>query len=104
METSESSELQDSNRKTSLKSDRFFQTSLVVIFIGFFLMTIGTPNYYSVPPEPVTSSSTLYDFGTYILLFGIVLLLSALARYVSKRMSDQDFWWVIKTGPFTSPT
>ena len=103
MKTNESKELPDSYQKKSLKRDRFFLTSLIVIFIGFILATIGTPNYYSVPPEPVASPITLYDFGIFILLFGIVMLIAALARYVSSRMSDQDFWWVIKTGPFPSP-
>jgi len=104
MATNDSEELSDNYRKRSLKSDRFLQASLVVILIGFFLMAIGTPNYYSVPPEPVPTPVTLYDLGAFILLLGVVLLIAALARYVSDRMSDQDFWWVIKTGPFTSPT
>ncbi len=104
MEDSESKESSDDYRKRSLKSDRFFQVSLVVVFIGIVLITIGDPYYYSVPPEPTQSSFNLYDFGTFILLLGIILLVTALGNYVSKRMSDQDFWWVIKTGPFPQPT
>jgi len=104
MEDTESKESTESSRRRSLKSDRFFLTSLVVIVVGFILMTIGTPNYYSEPPAPVTYQSNLYDLGVFILLLGVVLLVAALARYVSKRMSDEDFWWVIKTGPFPKPT
>jgi hypothetical protein len=105
MEHSESKDLPDSNHKRSLKSDRFFQASIVVILIGTLMIILDSLNYYSIPPEPVSSPITLYDLGTYILLVGIIMLLiAALARYLSDRMSGQDFWWVVKTGPFTSPT
>ena len=57
MENGESKEVADDYRKRSLKSDRFFQASLVVIIIGVLLVTIGTPNYYSIPPEPVSSAA-----------------------------------------------
>jgi hypothetical protein len=103
MENSEPEEILDVYRKRSLKCDTFFQTSLVVILIGLLFITIGTPNYYSVPPEPATSPINLYDIGTFILLLGVILLIAALARYVSNRMSDEDFWWVIRTGPFSRP-
>ena len=104
MEDSGLKESTDDYQKRSLKSDRFFQASLVVIFVGFIFITLGNPHYYSVPPEPEVSAFNLYDLGAFILLLGIVLLIAALGNYVSKRMSDKDFWWVIKTGPFTSPT
>ncbi|TFG28896.1 hypothetical protein EU527_16630 [Candidatus Thorarchaeota archaeon] len=87
-----------------MKNDWLFLTSLVIIIIGFILQTLGIPNYYSVPPEPIVPPLNLYNYGFFIFLVGIVLLIAALGRYVSKRMSDQDFWWIIKTGPFDRPT
>jgi len=104
MQDCEPKELRNNDQKRSLKGDRFFQASLIAILAGLVLTMLGTPNYYSVPPEPNTTANDVYSLGSFILLFGILLLLAALANYVSKRMSDQDFWWVIKTGPFPQTT
>ena len=104
MEESEQNESTDSSHRRSLKSDKFFLSSLVVIIVGFILLTIGSPSYYSEPPAPISYPLNLYNLGFFILLLGVVLVITALARYVSKRMSDEDFWWVIKTGPFPKPT
>ena len=104
MESSEQKEVIESPRKRSLKSDKFFLTSIVVVVLGFILTTIGSPSYHSEPPEPVSYLLNLYNLGVLILLLGVVLVIAALGRYVSKRMSDQDFWWVIKTGPFPKQT
>lgn len=104
MEDSESKESTDDHQKRSLKSDRFFQASLVIILLGLVIIPLSMSNFSGVPTEQNASSLVLHQFGFYIALLGILLLIAALGNYVSKRMSDKDFWWVIKTGPFPQPT
>nr|KXH70009.1 MAG: hypothetical protein AM324_01715 [Candidatus Thorarchaeota archaeon SMTZ1-83] len=88
-------------KNLSLKTDRLFQLGLVLEIIGPVLMALGTaPTGYA---ETYVPASTPYIAGFALLLAGVFVLLIGLARYVSRRMSDSDTWWVIKVGPTARP-
>lgn len=88
-------------KNLSLKTDRLVQLGIALEIIGPVLMAMGTaPSGFMdtyVPP------STAYTAGMVLVLAGVFVLLIGLARYVSKRMSDSDTWWVIKVGPTARP-
>ncbi|MFW9911517.1 MAG: hypothetical protein ACFFEU_03545 [Candidatus Thorarchaeota archaeon] len=73
----------------SLLRDRLVQLGIVLEIIASVFMYLGT--------------SATYRAGMILLLAGVFVLLIGLARYVSKRMSDSDTWWVIKLGPTARP-
>jgi hypothetical protein len=85
----------------SLKRDRLVQLGLVLEVIGIVLHTSGTSA--SGLRETYVPPSTPYVVGMILLLAGVFVLLIGLARYVSRRMSDSDTWWVIKLGPTARP-
>jgi len=88
-------------KNLSLKTDRLVQLGLVLEIIGPVLMAMGTaPTGYA---ETYVPPSTPYIAGVVLLLAGVFVLLIGLARYVSRRMSDSDTWWVIKVGPTARP-
>ena len=85
----------------SLKKDRLFQLGIVLEIIGPVLIAMGTPP--SGFGETYVPPSTPYVAGSVLLLAGVFVLILGLARYVSRRMSDSDTWWVIKVGPTARP-
>jgi putative Mn2+ efflux pump MntP len=85
----------------SLRTDRLVQLGIVLEIIGPVLMALGTPPTGFA--ETYVPASTPYIAGMVFLLMGVFVLLIGLARYVSRRMSDSDTWWVIKVGPTARP-
>lgn len=85
----------------SLKTDRLVQLGILLEIVGPVLMAMGTPPTGFA--ETYVPASTPYTAGMIFLLAGVFALLIGLARYVSRRMSDSDTWWVIKMGPTARP-
>jgi len=94
---------EDHKNEKSLRSDRLFQLALVIMIVGLILGMTGTAEYYSITDELYVPTLNSYGIGLMILLIGLAVLLAALSRYVSRRMSDRDTWWIIKTGPTARP-
>ena len=71
MVTSELQESEGQERRNNLKHNRLFLVSLVMIALGFILLILSTPDYYSVHPEQ--SISPLICLISDSLLYWLVL-------------------------------
>jgi hypothetical protein len=85
----------------SLKRARLVQLGILLEIIGPVLMAMGTPARGF--EETYVPASAPYVAGSILLLAGVFVIILGLARYVSRRMSDSDTWWVIKVGPTARP-
>ena len=80
---------EEDERYKRLRNENLFIVGLFALVVGFMLATFG--------------SEAGYQVGNGLIILGILLVLFGIARYVSKRVSDEDFWWSLKTGPFQKP-
>ena len=78
-----------SERYKRLRNEKLFIVGLFALVAGFMLATFG--------------SEAGYQTGNVLIILGALLVLFGIARYVAKRVSDEDFWWSLKTGPFQKP-
>ncbi len=78
-----------SERYKRLRNEKLFIVGLFALVAGFMLATLG--------------SEAGYQIGNVLIILGVLLVLFGIARYVSKRVSDEGFWWSLKTGPFQKP-
>ena len=78
-----------SERYKRLRNENLFIVGLFALVAGFMLATFG--------------SEAGYQTGNVLIILGVLLVLFGIARYVSKRISDEGFWWSLKTGPFQKP-
>lgn len=104
MTSTDSEVANQQEKKKTLWNDDLFRLSLIIVISGIVIQSVGMQLSYLVPPESIPTSLLLYNLGFLIFIFGVIFLIAALGRYISKKLSDQDFWWIIKTGPFTKPT
>jgi uncharacterized membrane protein len=80
---------EESDRYKRLRNEKLFIVGLFALIVGFMLATFG--------------SEVGYQTGNGLIILGALLVLLGIARYVSKRVSDEGFWWSLKTGPFQKP-
>ena len=80
---------EENERYKRLRSEKLFIVGLFALVVGFMLATFG--------PEAG------YETGNGLIILGALLVLLGIARYVAKRVSDEGFWWTLKTGPFPKP-
>ncbi len=80
---------EENERYKRLRNEKLFIAGLFMLVVGFLLTTLG--------------SEVGYQTGNSFIIFGVLFVIFGLARYVSKRVSDEDFWWTLKTGPFQKP-
>ncbi len=80
---------EESDRYKRLRNEKLFIAGLFMLVVGFLLTTFG--------------SEVGYQTGNGLIILGALLVLFSIARYVSKRVSDEGFWWSLKTGPFQKP-
>ena len=78
-----------SERYKRLRNEKLFIVGLFALVAGFMLATFG--------------SEAGYQTGNGLIILGALLVLFGIARYVAKRVSDEGFWWSLKTGPFQKP-
>ena len=78
-----------SERYKRLRNENLFIVGLFALVAGFMLATFG--------------SEAGYQTGNVLIILGALLVLFGIARYVAKRVSDEGFWWSLKTGPFQGP-
>ncbi|MHA1588756.1 MAG: hypothetical protein ACTSV9_08295 [Candidatus Thorarchaeota archaeon] len=80
---------EENERYKRLRNEKLFIVGLLALVAGFMLATFG--------------SEAGYQTGNVLIILGALLVLFGIARYVAKRVSDEGFWWSLKTGPFQKP-
>ena len=80
---------EENERYKRLRNEKLLIAGLFMLVVGFLLTTLG--------------SEVGHQTGTCLIIFGVLVVIFGLARYVSKRISDENFWWTLKTGPFPKP-
>jgi uncharacterized membrane protein len=80
---------EENERYKRLRNEKLFIVGLFALVAGFMLATFG--------------SEAGYQTGNVLIILGALLVLFGIARYVAKRVSDEGFWWSLKTGPFQKP-
>ena len=80
---------EENERYKRLRNEKILIAGLFMLVVGFLLTALG--------------SEVGHQTGTCLIIFGVLVVIFGLARYVSKRISDENFWWTLKTGPFPKP-
>ena len=80
---------EENERYKRLRNEKLIIVGFFALVVGFMLTALG--------------SEVGYQTGNGLIILGVLLVLFGIARYVSKRVSDEGFWWTLKTGPFQKP-